>query len=760
MKKHDSESSTSVTRRRFVATAAAATSAGLLAGSIPFSLRAQTAPCAVETLRAIGEIRSVRGKLKGIIRITNARKNLPTNTGQQKPMMRYLEGVDQQAGTTWPPTGETASLLPGPTLRVGIGERVEITMLNQVRVDAFPGLTLDNAETGATDGCDQASNAPKGKTPDPNWYPGTRGDSFPNCFHASSSANLHFHGTHITPDAFGDNVLVQVRPNPNLSDKDVEPILREVFAQCEQHEGPVTWEHVPASYRDLQAKLVREYDLNAIWKGTRGPVKDPNGKDVPALPLANQLTPANEAEIEEGHWPPYFVGAYPNCFKLPTGEGLEMGQAPGTHWYHAHKHGSTSINLFNGLAGVLLIEGQYDKDLLNLYPDLKQNEKVLIVQQFTDQPNLERPGGKARTKTVNGTQVTAASATVAQAAPTIVMQPGQIQLWRIVNAQVQTTINAAKFTGPKGAAVSPLPLFRQIAQDGVQFNRTNYNDQPLTVRDANGNGTQFDLAPGGRIDILVQAPQLAEGTTSASYELGGIVNLTVCGAALDQQFPDGSKDETYLQFPRFLKDIPKPRRERHLSFDWEPFRLKNGPATQGSTHPASKTMPFPVVVGSGDDAKTIEINVNRGPYWMIDEEQFSDGKYYQTMILGDSEEWTIVNTTSVAHPFHIHVNPFQVVEVFDPNNPTNPAKTYKRETNGVWQDVMLIPGAKTANGLLVIDPETGKSVEKDWGFIRIRSRFVDFAGSFVLHCHILGHEDRGMMQLVRVVPGTTTLKHH
>ena len=38
------------------------------------------------------------------------------------------------------------------------------------------------------------------------------------------------------------------------------------------------------------------------------------------------------------------------------------------------------------------------------------------------------------------------------------------------------------------------------------------------------------------------------------------------------------------------------------------------------------------------------------------------------MLLNSAEEWTILNETSVAHPFHIHVNPFQIVEVYDPNN--------------------------------------------------------------------------------------------
>jgi FtsP/CotA-like multicopper oxidase with cupredoxin domain len=37
------------------------------------------------------------------------------------------------------------------------------------------------------------------------------------------------------------------------------------------------------------------------------------------------------------------------------------------------------------------------------------------------------------------------------------------------------------------------------------------------------------------------------------------------------------------------------------------------------------------------------------------------------------------------------------------------------------------------------------------GRARIRHQFVDFTGTYVLHCHILAHEGRGMMQLVRLV---------
>jgi hypothetical protein len=46
------------------------------------------------------------------------------------------------------------------------------------------------------------------------------------------------------------------------------------------------------------------------------------------------------------------------------------------------------------------------------------------------------------------------------------------------------------------------------------------------------------------------------------------------------------------------------------------------------------------------------------------------------------------------------------------------------------------------------------------GYYKMRSRFVDYPGQFVLHCHILTHEDRGMMELIEVVPDTTIYAHH
>jgi FtsP/CotA-like multicopper oxidase with cupredoxin domain len=77
--------------------------------------------------------------------------------------------------------------------------------------------------------------------------------------------------------------------------------------------------------------------------------------------------------------------------------------------------------------------------------------------------------------------------------------------------------------------------------------------------------------------------------------------------------------------------------------------------------------------------------------------------------------------------FHIHVNPFQTTRQ-DPQG--------KDEV--VWKDTVLVPAGATMN---------------------IFTRYTDFIGQFVMHCHILDHEDLGMMELVEVV-GEQSLKSH
>lgn len=101
--------------------------------------------------------------------------------------------------------------------------------------------------------------------------------------------------------------------------------------------------------------------------------------------------------------------------------------------------------------------------------------------------------------------------------------------------------------------------------------------------------------------------------------------------------------------------------------------------------------------------------------------------------LGAIEEWEFVNVTYEPHPLHIHVNPFQVVAI---DGDRSRAENHYRDT-------ALVP---------------------PYGSLTIRHRFLDFTGLTVMHCHILFHEDEGMMQLIEIYdpkkgPGPKQLPH-
>ena len=110
----------------------------------------------------------------------------------------------------------------------------------------------------------------------------------------------------------------------------------------------------------------------------------------------------------------------------------------------------------------------------------------------------------------------------------------------------------------------------------------------------------------------------------------------------------------------------------------------------------------------------------------------------QIVHLNTCEEWIIYNYSNLVHPFHIHVNPFLLIESHDPNGTTN------QDGINRWWDTIGIPAAKF-NGTDLQEP----------GYVRIRSRFWDYWGEYVFHCHILVHEDQGMMQNVYVANDTT-----
>ena len=442
-----------------------------------------------------------------------------------------------------------------------------------------------------------------------------------------------------------------------------------------------------------------------------------------------------------------------------------MGQSPGTHWYHAHKHGSTAIDVSNGMTGAFVIEGQYDDDLNTFYgANWTRTQPVMVINQLGVSPNMMRNLGSGSGQQDKGPDFSVNG----QFQPMVEMAPGEVQLWRIVNS-----------SGRSGAYFAGFPpgfQWKQLAQDGVQFADVNYQsslNQP------------FLMAAGNRVDLLVMAP--SPGTYA--------IQVQHAVAMADLVGPKPALPVVLLQV-RVRADVPAATGNSAKFIDKAPVQP---PFLTNITDAEVVTSNDPSVVGTIKNPRVITF-ASTGPTFAqhtINGHKFDGpGDVPIPVTLDTVEEWKIANATfgppAISHPFHIHLNPFQILEVFDPNakvTTTNnngvvakyvpkaqvvdgtvqcgldlqDQSTWKdchndtSDTPRIWWDVFPIPsGAKMSDGTVQNVPVPG--------FFRMRSRFVDFPGNYVLHCHILTHEDRGMMSIVELkpenAPATSALFHH
>jgi FtsP/CotA-like multicopper oxidase with cupredoxin domain len=689
-----------------------------------------------------------------------------------------------------------ADAIPGPTLRARVGDLVQLKFLNSINPNRFD----DNLDIEACTEVGKGGQVyPAGGANTPRFQ-----DEFPNCLHASSTANIHFHGTHTNPNATGDNVYLQIRPLPRdnqgeLTTKPLEAMagFEEFFKKCAENlqnplnAWPATWADLrplPKSWTDKQTELLVAYQQ-----------KNPS----------QRLWDENQKVLKDS-WPIYYVGAFPYCFALPAYTAATwppppgsaspiMGQAPGTHWYHAHKHGSTAVNVANGMTGAFIIEGKYDDDLDAAYGSyiLKEgnawnarSQKVLVLNQLmsanpnamTSRPVFSGPGVDF---SVNG-----------RLRPRIKMQPGEVQLWRIVNTSGRT---AAYFMPPEGLE------WRQLAQDGVQYADANYQ------RSLN---KPFYMAPANRVDLLVKAAMNMNGK-SAEVRIQNVMARSmvqpspaqpnpVPGTVLlivDVAGPPVMRDGKPTEMP-FLATPPK---QPAFLADISDDEMKQNNYIKRTLVFDSKAPVFDLTGTSMARQHT------------INDMQFADGHAHLNILLGATEEWTIVNKTNmrdgpfnsaIDHPLHIHINPFQVTEFFDPNEiltdpdtgqvvsvlqggQNTPVPRYfltgqpridlrqceldpddeatwreggkvqegpclkVKGSSLVWWYVFAIPAGRPA-----VKNKDGTAVTIP-GYYKMRSRFVDYPGLYVMHCHILIHEDRGMMFSVEVLrTKSAPVRHH
>ncbi|MEW6277008.1 MAG: multicopper oxidase domain-containing protein [Candidatus Eremiobacterota bacterium] len=346
---------------------------------------------------------------------------------------------------------------------------------------------------------------------------------------------------------------------------------------------------------------------------------------------------------------------------IPPGESfsyeyrLPVNHPPGTYFYHPHHHGSVATQMWGGMAGCIIVEGEIDQ-----VPEIAQaRQAVMVFQELgLDQNGVVPPFDiftffqlTTKTFTLNG-----------RLNPTLRMKPGEVQRWRLVNANVTD--------------------FLHLSLDGHSFHLLSVDGNTLP---ALRQSATLLMSMANRLDVLVKAG------APGSYLLRKL--------SLDQGV--GANPESILATVVVDDD-----------------RDLNMPLPSGPLPVPSQLAPVADAQLTGARQLTFSFLPDL-PFFAVDNKHFDAGRIDQTVVLGAAEEWTVFNDSGGDHPFHIHINPFQLLAVN--GQPVEPT----------WQDTVIVPRR---------------------GSVRFRTRFLDFEGLQVLHCHVLVHECMGMMQVVDVVP--------
>ncbi|MDO4637584.1 MAG: multicopper oxidase domain-containing protein [Lautropia sp.] len=483
----------------------------------------------------------------------------------------------------------------------------------------------------------------------------------------------------------------------------------------------------------------------------------------------------------------------------------------GTFWYHSHLHGSTALQVSSGMAGALIIRGNRypsantngDLDtLLKSTPDTRVQERIVMLQQISygcrwPDGSLKRQGltGRApdpapgvtlpplvcdegdvgdvesyeafngpnswrqsgRFTTINGRTLPRFVGAVS----------GRMERWRVIHGGVRDTVTL-EF---RKAILNNMPAseVRKLSGKSLQrFINNNCTGAPLTHYQVAADGltmasmqpaTQTTFQPGYRWDLLTVFPESgyycvldksapAAGSVNNEPSIQSLLGLVEVRQGISMNVTD---------IPRYVKqqmlrlaDVNTPEDMRatvraDLENNLQLSHYTPHPTiSQSEVNEPAQTLTFAVAVKPGSNPPQLQFQING--------KEYSPGETLN-LKLGRVQDW-VLKSLNGGHPYHIHVNPFQIVSIIDPQGRDvsgfdvpdtyggdGQVDTQFRGLKGVWKDTIFV---KSING----------QAERGQYTITVRTRYQRYTGDFVLHCHILDHEDEGMMQHVRIYDPT------
>jgi len=355
-----------------------------------------------------------------------------------------------------------------------------------------------------------------------------------------------------------------------------------------------------------------------------------------------------------------------------------------TYWYHPHLHMMTNAQMTAGLGGFIIVRDA--------------EEAALPLPRTYGMDDIPLSITDRRFKANNQFEVTnyTDSLLVNGVLRPEFSVPAQVIRFRMLNTSPQRTYNLGFSDGR---------TFSVIASDGGLLN----TPVPLT---------RFLLAPGERVEILVDLGNLANQTINL-MAYNNSLSSDISGAVV----PPGPAPTDALNGKNFSilhLNVTTPLASGVTSI---PTTLVNNILIDTTHIDATRTINF------------VDGFINGFPNTSFDGVQFNLAVINKRIPLNNIEIWTIKSNSNIAHTFHIHDVQFNVL------SRTGSTTTLQAYNKG-WKDNILIRAGET---------------------LRFVAKFEDYADAthpFMYHCHMSVHEDEGMMgQFVIESPaGVNTLE--
>jgi FtsP/CotA-like multicopper oxidase with cupredoxin domain len=400
-------------------------------------------------------------------------------------------------------------------------------------------------------------------------------------------------------------------------------------------------------------------------------------------------------------------------FRIPENE------PPGLYWYHPHIHGFSKLQVLGGASGAMIIEGIErankevaglpervlvirDQDLLNPNAPPSKSEPV-VPRFFVDHDGDSANNGTGFGKPAKDLSINFVPVPYPDYPPAAIqMKPQERQFWRVLNASAITYLNLAVLYKrvPQQLGI--------VALDGVPLNANRTTGDFISWQ------THLGVPPGGRVEFIVTGPP-------AGVQ-GLLVTRTVDTGVGGENDPNRAlatitASEDALEPSSKLASSPVP-----LPPPTEPWLGNVAPVRIRKLYFSEKLLD----PNDPNSATTFYLTVEGQTPTPFDP---TSGIPDIIAKQGDVEDWIIENRSTELHAFHIHQLHFMLVAWNEV--PIN--EPYLRDT---------------------INVPYHKEADLAYPSVRVRMDFRDpnTIGTFVYHCHLLEHEDGGMMGLIRVEP--------